>query len=244
MKTKLITPLKRAGLASLLAASMIGISSPATADAPNIELLTFNGIGGPTPTIFVPSFPAVINVAMSVTHSEVRDLHDLDLKLNSASVLNGGSVIDTPFKLDGNNGCNAAMIPANGVATCNVTPPSDASATLKLEIPDNGQYSVLLSIRHRGLDGDSDSDVETIEVALLNVEYPAPPAVANAYINSQSSAIRKQFSSKVRGCVISMIAENHAKDSAYGDKGGPYEEETIQRDVSFFSFNYCNGPGF
>lgn len=230
-------PFKKAALASLLAAGMVGLSAPATAHEPDIELLTFNGIGGPNPTIFVGSFPTTISVAMSVVHEETRHLNVLDLQVDGVSVLNNGAPIGNPFQGPGNTNACPTTLPV-GMTSCNVTGTSNAAATLSLPLEESGQYSITLSVKHRS---DSDEDSETISVALLNVEYPAPPAVANAYINSQPSAIRKLFSSKVRGCVISMIAENHAKDSRYGPKGGPYDENLIKADTSFYSTS-CGGP--
>jgi X-Pro dipeptidyl-peptidase len=76
--------------------------------------------------------------------------------------------------------------------------------------------------------------------AVLPAEYLAPPALANAYINSLAD-YKKQFTGKVRGCVISLIAEQHAKYETYGTKGSPYNEDWIKQDVRDFSLT-CGGP--
>jgi hypothetical protein len=77
---------------------------------------------------------------------------------------------------------------------------------------------------------------------MLAVEYPAPPAVANAYINSDPTY--KAAPGKKRGCIISKVAEKHAKWSddpyvGYGPKGGPYIEEAIEADVDYYMSNGC-----
>lgn len=76
-------------------------------------------------------------------------------------------------------------------------------------------------------------DEESVQVALLSTEYPAPLAVANTYINSDSTL--KTLQAKRRGCVISKIADRHAKEEAYGSRGGPYDETLIQYDVHTFA---------
>ena len=70
----------------------------------------------------------------------------------------------------------------------------------------------------------------------INVEYPAPPAVANGIINGDPYL--KSQAPKKRGGVISKIAERHAKEKWYGPKGGPYDENTIANDVQYF-FGTC-----
>jgi hypothetical protein len=66
----------------------------------------------------------------------------------------------------------------------------------------------------------------------LSVEYPAPPAIANAYINSTSTL--KNLFGKKRGCIINEIAQRHGQQEAYGAKPGPYNEALVQSDVLFF----------
>lgn len=112
------------------------------------------------------------------------------------------------------------------------------------QVPKAGSYDLLVSTRHGGCPDCSASDTETdIEFFMLSVEYPAPPAVANAYINSTPHY--KSAPGKKRGCIISKIAEKHAKMSddlffGYGPKGGPYDEDTIMLDVDNY---YLGGYG-
>lgn len=89
-----------------------------------------------------------------------------------------------------------------------------------------GSYSLVVTAYH-GKDDGTESAV--VQFLALDVEHPAPPAVANAYINETPAY--KSASGKKRGCVISKIAENHAKESKYGNKGGPYLQAGIVADV-------------
>lgn len=70
-------------------------------------------------------------------------------------------------------------------------------------------------------------------VARLSAEYPAPPAVANAYINAGAGGL--QLTGKQRGCVISKIAEQHGKFQYYGAKDGPYDTPLIHSAVGNFA---------
>jgi hypothetical protein len=53
----------------------------------------------------------------------------------------------------------------------------------------------------------------------VEVEFKAPPAIANEYIND----FYRHLAPKNRGCVVSKIAQNHAKEVKYGPKGGDAE---------------------
>lgn len=79
----------------------------------------------------------------------------------------------------------------------------------------------------RGAEG-TDEDAATFN--LVAVEYPAPPATANAYVNSNY----KSLGVKKRGCVISQIANNHAQLSKYGPKGGPYDNPLVRSGVDSY----------
>ena len=71
-------------------------------------------------------------------------------------------------------------------------------------------------------------DEVSVAYALMAVEFPAPPSVGNAYLNTLP---KSSVSAKKRGCVISMIAGNHAQLNKYGPKGGPYDESLIRSDA-------------
>jgi hypothetical protein len=74
-------------------------------------------------------------------------------------------------------------------------------------------------------------------VNLMTAEYPAPPSVANKYINGTSAL--KSASAKVRGCVLNEIAREHGQNTKYGPKGGPYDESLIRSDVYSFWTGAC-----
>ena len=57
-------------------------------------------------------------------------------------------------------------------------------------------------------------------------KHRAPAAVANAYVDGDSYL--KTLSGKTRGCIVSKIAEQQARYSAYGPKGGPYDEGAVR----------------
>jgi hypothetical protein len=100
-----------------------------------------------------------------------------------------------------------------------------------------GSYNMVVTAKH----GNDEVDVEeVVEFVMLAVEFPAPPSVANGIINADSSL--KSLPGKQRGCVISSIADKHAKlagtDEGYGPKGGPYDLAAIEQDV-YTLFNTC-----
>lgn len=96
-----------------------------------------------------------------------------------------------------------------------------------------------MSAKYRCADG---SDVESFTTVLQDVEYPAPPAEANKYMNKNKTL----FGSLTAGCrgeIISRVAEKHAKLAGtlegYGPKGGPYDIPKIQSDTVAFKV-YCS----
>lgn len=218
-----------------------GAVGPAMADAPSLELTITSGIT-------VSSFPTVVNIPMTITHTaascsgggggvsgDLRCLHEFDVKVNGSSILPGGSAVQNPFT--NQSACDPVMNSNN--LTCSSNGATSADVTVPWTINAAGSYTISARIIHQG--NQEGEDEETVTVQLIVAEYPAPPAVANAYINSLPSASRKQFISGVRGCVISAIAEAHAKDEKYGPKGGPYDEAQIQVDVQALSPT-CGGP--
>jgi len=212
--------MKTATKQAVLGLSLALASAAACADEPILTVLQ------PTGIVYLPGFPAVVPVGFQVDHAEIKDLNVLKVEVDGTSILNVDSV-GNPFKGPGNvNSC--ANILANGSFTsCNVNSASQATVGLDWTVGAPGSYSLLVSVKHQGSTGE---DVETVQFLTLTAEYPAPPAVANAYMN----AVNPPKKAKVRGCVISAIAELHAKDSAYGPKGGPYNEAVIRQDVDAF----------
>lgn len=171
--------------------------------------------------IAVESFPANIDLTMSF--SSVNP--------------NGGCVLSN---------LRQATVTATNLATGVVTnvysgDPAFASnvcpseKTFVWSVAGPGTYTLTVAAN-----GGNGSDVDmidvTIELALMTMEYPAPPAIANQYINADPTL--KAAAPKKRGCVIAKIADQHAKYEAYGPKGGPYVKSKVESDVSTF-FPLC-----
>ena len=219
-----------------IATALFATSGGVLADQPTVTILQ------PTGTVYLNAFPAVVPVGFQVNANgvtsqgrlyELHDLNVLEVKVDGLSII--GDSIGSPFHLGGQGGpfnsCDNVL--ANAAFTaCNVDTATQATVGLNWTVPAAGTYSLLVSAKHTG---DTGLDEETVTFLTLNVEYPAPPAVANAYLNANNPP-----KSKVRGCIISAIAELHAKDSAYGPKGGPYDNELIIEDVLEFRAD-CGG---
>lgn len=200
--------------------------STATADEPDMDIVS------PTGTIFVAGPNSVVPIVMTVDHDSLSSLTQFDVQVDSASII-GGQL--NPFT--NVNLCTSGLLAVSSACTTNGSNHADVTVPWTVtEVPKT--YTIFIKARHQNVDG---TDEEEVIVQLLDVEYPAPPAVANAYINSLPSATKKQFTSGARGCVISQIAEEHAKNNTYGPKGGPYDVSAIQADVQAFSY-LCGGP--
>lgn len=59
--------------------------------------------------------------------------------------------------------------------------------------------------------------------------HRAPPAIANAYIDGDS--FLNALPGSRRGCIVSKIAGQQARFSAYGPHGGPYDESAVRAAV-------------
>jgi hypothetical protein len=211
----------------LFAGFLVCVTSGISADTPVVAITS------PSGTVYSASFPFTLPISFNVTHHEVKDLNVLDVQVNGTSIFTGGNPIGNPFSGPGNtNACSAGMALPN-ISSCNVSDSDHASATAPWTVPSPGTYTLAVSIKHQNAEGE---DEEEVIISQLNAEFPAPPAVANSYINANL----KSGSAKVRGCVISKIADHHAKDSKYGPKGGPYDEALIQSDVVAY-WGTCGG---
>ncbi len=206
-------------------------SLPVLADAPSVT------ITAPTAPVYVASFPATIPVTVVISHStSLGDLHVLDLRLaGSSTSLLPQEELGNPFP-SGN--CGSQMDVAHGVTSCNSSGTS-ATVTLLLPVAEPGDAVVEISIKHGGGSANLGSDTETVTVFLLSASYPAPPAVANNYINKQP--LLKAGSNKIRGCVLNEIAKQHGQLSAYNPAPGPYDTTKIQKDVYAYWTNNCGG---
>lgn len=216
LKSALIRPLSIALLLSPIAA---------TAHEPAMTILE------PTGTVYLESFPAVVPVKFEVQHAEVKDLNVLQVTVDGLSILSEDEV-GNPFKGPSNTNTCANIDGRSDFTSCSLLSASQVQVGLNWTVPAAGTYSLLVSVKHSGATGE---DIESVQFLTLTAEYPAPPAVANAYLNAYNPP-----KGKVRGCIISAIAELHAKDSAYGPKGGPYNESVIHEDVEDFR-TACGG---
>jgi hypothetical protein len=183
-------------------------------------------ITAPTGTVFSSSWPvsAPITVRIQTPEGEeIGDVTNVSVSVNAAAtVANNLNPWAHPSNL-----CNAGTLPVG--VTCTSANVDDGSITVPFSVDIPGSYIIAASAKYRGQDG---SFSETVSFLTLSVEYPAPPSVANAYLNTP--ALKPLMTGKQRGCVVSMIALKHAQLSAYGPKGGPYNEAMIQNDASNF----------
>ncbi|CAN5692332.1 hypothetical protein BH20ACI4_BH20ACI4_28340 [soil metagenome] len=188
--------------------------TPVKADTPTIS------ITGPSGTVFVPGFPYNTTIDFTISHADLNDLNALRVDIDGNQLHNFGNPFST-------TACNSGGGNLAGVATlCSV---AAGTATVKIpwSVPGPGTYTISVSVKHNGAEGE---EVETATFVLTAIEYPAPPAVANAYLNTFTPKVN----AKKRGCVISQIANNHAQNSKYGPKGGPYDETLIRSDTDLY----------
>ncbi len=200
------------GSALLLASLLV---APALAHAPTLTITS------PTGTVFVNQFPYNTSITFTVSHAQLKDVNVMNVYVNGAQMWDGEAV-GKPF--DNDNNCKSTL--TLHTSSCGTNGSDQATVTVPLVIPVAGAYTLTVSLKHTG---DTGSDEEVATFQLLAVEYPAPPAVANAYINSDPAL--KALSGKKRGCVVSQIANEHGKNETYGPKPGPYDASLIQSHV-------------
>jgi hypothetical protein len=221
-----------------IAAFLVVACASAFADEPQIT------ITAPTGALYVNQFPYSAPISFNVYHgpstdtqsttNELKNINKLQVSVNGVALADfgDGGPLGNPF--NNNNQCSNSMIPANGVSNCSVTDANNGSVTVPWTITGPGSYVILVSVKHRNETG---SDTETVQVYVVTAGYPAPPAVANAYINGVSAL--KSGSAKVRGCVLNEIAREHGQNNKYGPNGGPYDESLIRHDVFVFWTGAC-----
>lgn len=185
-------------------------------------------ITSPTGTVYSAVFPYTQPVATQITMTTgvLGNLTGFNVAIDGNSItgnLNAytqsGSACTTDVTTNGKS-CTS-----DGSTVGTITVPWTVSA--------NGTYTITVVAKYKNAEG---QDSEQVTVANSTAEYPAPPAVANAYINA--STWRTYLTGKQRGCVISKIAEQHGKFSAYGPKGGPYSASAIEQAVGSFA-GFC-----
>jgi len=211
-------------LALVAAIFVMAPAEHAKADQPTLEITSPTAAGG---TIFVPSFPYNSSVSFNITHNQLQNLNVLKVLVNGITIVGGD--IGSPF--DNSNLCKNPNLTSVS-SSCVTNGSNQASVTVPWVVNGPGNYTITVSVKHQG---DTGEDEELVAVALLAVEYPAPPAVANAYIKSAYA----KLTAGRRGCVISAIATEHGQNERYGPKGGPYVESLIQSDVEYFLATTC-----
>ena len=199
----------------------MGIAEFAYADAPSLA------INSPSGTVYVAQFPTLQQLNVTLSHNQLKSLSVLELFVNGVSLT---GTIGNPF-----DNANACKYPNMSVtSSCNTNGLDQAVIAVPWTVSAPGSYVVTASVKHQGLEGEV---TETVTFALVAVEYPAPPAIANAYISQTYGA---RGSARVRGCVINQIATYHAQFERYGPKGGPYDNPRVYADVTAF-WRPCGG---
>ncbi|WP_119157892.1 hypothetical protein [Caldimonas tepidiphila] len=200
-----------------VAALLVLSSLSASAIEPTVSILSPQ-----TGTVIYSNvYPFVQSITFSVSHPTGLDrLNALNVFIGDQNLL-GGSV-GNPFN---SQDCNPQLKAVTSSCSVNM---STATISVPWTISSIGSYAITVSTKHTG---DTGQDSETVSVQHATTEYPAPPAVANAYINA--SAHLKSMSGKRRGCIISRVADSHARGTPtyYGPKGGPYNNGLIHSDV-------------
>jgi hypothetical protein len=211
------------------AAGLAVAASSASAQAgvaPTLNITSPTASGGP---IFFGTFPAVVNIAYTVQMNggiELKSLSNLDVTINGTSLYGGPQ---DAFSNAAGSANQCQGVAASAPHACNALDAFNASLTARWEVPAVGEYTIVVSGKHKSETGE---DVEVVQVAQLSAEYPAPPAVANAYINAKP---RSWITSTQRGCIIKQVAEQHGQYAAYGPKGGPYNVALIQAAVESYA---------
>jgi hypothetical protein len=225
--------MKKRSIHAVLACAAIAlcVTARASAHAPQISI-TSPADGS---TIFVGAFPYTGSLTLSVVHSELKQLNQLNAAMDGNALF---AQVGSPFT--NANGCHDALVAVS--TNCSTNGSDQATVVVPFTVTGPGTHAFSASVKHPP----SETEAEEVEVTFaitLSVEYVAPPAVANSMINSDP-ARKKAASAKVRGCVISAIAERHAKENYYAmdqsKRGGPYDHALIENDLNYFWYQ-CGG---
>jgi hypothetical protein len=220
-----------AATAAALAPALL-LATTALAHAPGVEITAPSADA----VVYVEAFPAVVPIVAIIRHGQndpaggavgasLSDLQSLGVTVDEVDV---PTTAGNPFP---GNACSATQLtPANGWAACLTNSTTQATVWASWTVGEPGQYAIAVRVRHPGAGGGLTSEEEDVDVVLLSVEHPAPPAVANAYLRDHY----RKVTGGCRGHVISKIANHHAMDSKYGQKGGPYDIAAINSDVRLY----------
>ena len=200
-------------------ATIVGLSLPAYANAPTVTILS--PVTGNTIFAVPADFPIIVPVSFRVTHvdpgnnppataKDMRDVSQVKVSISQTAPSSVAyadiAVLDHPWKNGSSVGCNPANPAA--VTSCGVT------------------------AKHASDVGQDEETGIVIAEEVVNVEWPAPPAIANAYINANY----KKLAATQRGCIIRKITErDHLR--LYNERPGPYNNIAIQTDVELFRAN-------
>jgi hypothetical protein len=201
------------------------LALPAAADSPEVDITSPLASGG---TIYASSFPYVIPISFTVSHDNLNAVKDLDVLVNGASILS--SVVGNPYL---NGACTAEAIAKLTACAANANN-VDAGGTKNWSVAEPGVYLLRVEIKHGSFLGADEESVDVAEIP-VEVEYTAPPAIANGYLNSGSAPVSKKLlTAGVRGCVIKKIAAEHANNTNFynwGLKPGPYNTAAVRAAV-------------
>jgi len=202
------------------------------ADAPTIQ------ITGPSGTVFVSQFPYNTSIQLTISDGEGQLDHVNGLSI-SVDDGNGSAQLYSninAFAQQGQDGpieCSQQFATSYPTGSCSVSA-GVGTIGLPWAVPHAGSYTVTVSAKHQN---DLGEDEEVATFQLVAVEYPAPPAIANAFINATPSL--KSLNAKKRGCIISQIAQRAQDPNNYGPRPGPYNTPAIQSDVLAIAASGC-----
>jgi hypothetical protein len=175
--------------------------------------------------VYVTGFPTNIELTVAFEAPQgIASLTTLEVDFDEKIVYTGTSAPPT-------SACTGA---------CSDLGDGAGEVTFSAGVNEPGTYA--LSVTATRLSGPNlttwcDDEAVEVSLQLVAVEFKAPPALANEYINSLDG----RLNGKRRGCVISQIAHNHAQLSLYGPKGGDasigpygYDVEQIMHDVDYY----------
>jgi hypothetical protein len=204
------------------------------ADEPDVDIVS------PTTgdTIFCEAFPCPtpVSIDIEIHHTNLKDLNVFKVEVNGASILHDGTEskdeVGSPFlnaPPGSANTCSGGLIAVTTACSTNGPEPGDFAELSVPWVPAGvGSYTIVASVKHTN---DIGEDEETVMVAMLSAEYPAPPAEANWFLDGNYT--KRELSGRVRGCIIQQIAHKHAAGE-YGPRGGPYSIPDIHVDAAAF----------
>lgn len=213
--------LGRVAIAAVLA-TCVAAPAFAAANGPAPTMNIVSPVAG-SGTIFKSSFPASVDVEFTALMNEgdLKDLKNLNVKVNGVSLYGEPDGVNA-FHATGHNPPECVSTYATTPYSCAVTNPQSATLKAPWSIPGVGTYTIVVSGKYQGATG---TDTEVVEVAAtISAEYPAPPAVANAYINAQGKGY---VTAGQRGCIIGKIAKDAQMD-VFGARPGPYDTDLIE----------------